>query len=156
MLDIAEFNSKIESVLSRNLDTTISEIKESMVLNDQNVTGQTANSLRKEVIANEGIIYGAEHFKTLEEGISPEFSQRQSFIMLAEKLDTWLWQKHGTTVFRNIASPNVFNAYENQRQFGSTLFRQGGRENVYTDKVPLLTERIMNEIGEVIINTKIL
>lgn len=156
MLDLAEFNAKIEGVLSRNLDVTIGEIKESIISNNQYVTGKTSNSLRKKVSQNTGIVYGAEHFETLEKGISPEFSQKQSFIMLAEKLDMWLWQKHGTTIFKNIAPPNQFNAYENQRQFGSTLFRQGGRANVYTDKIQPLTDRIMNEIGDVIINTKIL
>lgn len=156
MLNIAEFNAKIEGVLSRNLDITISAIKESIKTNDQYVTGQTSESLHKEVDKNIGIIYGAEHIKTLETGISPAFSQIQSVKIMADKLDTWLWQKHGTTVFRNIAPPNVFNAYENQRHFGSTLFRQGGREDVFSDKVQPLVERIKSELTDVIINTKIL
>ena len=140
MLDIAEFNAKIEGILSKNLDTTIVEIKESMALNDQNVTGQTANSLRRDVSANEGVIYGAEHFNTLEQGIRP------GVFIHGQVLFQWGIAKNLFSASNTADLDFAWNISEKIREEGSLLYRLGGRENVYTDKVSILTERIMNEI----------
>lgn len=160
MLDIAEFNAKIEGVLSRNLDTTIEAIKQNMVKNNQVVSGKTQNSLRKEINGNEGAIIGLDHIDTLEIGISPQRSQIEMFGHTMAALMTWVEAKQGFTFNFGITKGRwAYLATRNQRDVGSVLFRSlngGRRGNVYSNEIQPLTDRIMNEIGDVIINTKIL
>ena len=47
------------------------------------------------------------------------------------------------------ASAFAVKATENQREFGSRLFRQGGGKNVYSAEIDPMVEQIKNELGEV-------
>ena len=46
-------------------------------------------------------------------------------------------------------------ATENQREFGSRLFRQGGGKNVYSGEIDPMMAQIGNELGDVFLNVKI-
>ena len=127
-----------------------------MVANNQVVSRKTADSLRTEATENEGILWGAPHIRTLETGISPADSVKQSEAEKRTGMLKWLMDKHGTTVFVNIAQPNSHDAFLNQRLFGSTMFRLGQTRNVYTGEVPGLVDRIKSRIGQRIIETKII
>ena len=158
MLDIAEFNAKVEGVLSRNLDTTIEAIKQNMARNNQVVTGKTQNSLRKEVDGSEGAIIGLDHIDTLELGISPQRSQMESWVTTWNGLFKWYDAKFSFSDIQ-IRSKLATSATSNQKEKGSVLFRklQGGRQgNVYSNEIQPLSDRIMNEISDIFINTKIL
>ena len=149
----------IASILFEEIEKTRLQIIANMQANNQVVTARTANSLHTEATENSGILWGAEHISTLETGISPFQSRQMPYDFLKQKMDSWLLFKHGTQIYRNIAPPNVKDAYQNQRQFGSTLFRQtGGNPTglVYGKEVNPLVSNIGKRISDVIINTKIL
>jgi hypothetical protein len=151
MLDVSNIDNRVSDVLRRNLEATKEDVKKSMAANNQVVTGKTANSLRVDVSGNEGILWGSEHIDTLETGISPQRSNMESFNATFLGINQWQ-QSRGLMWERK----QVFGAVSIQKQQGSVLFRAGGRFNVYSDKVDPLVERIKDELGEIIINTKIL
>ena len=155
MLDVSNINNRVSDVLRRNLEITKEDVKKSMAANNQVVTGKTANSLRVDVSGNEGILWGAEHIDTLETGISPQRSNMESWTKTWAGLFHWV-QNKGFIYDMSKASSFATRATEIQREQGSVLFRAGGRFNVYSDKVEPLVERIKDELGEIIINTKIL
>ena len=155
MLEVSNINNRVSDVLRRNLEITKEDVKKSMAANNQVVTGKTANSLRVDVSENEGILWGAEHIDTLEIGISPQRSNMESWIKTWAGLFHWV-QNKGFIYDMSKASFFAIRATEIQREQGSVLFRAGGRFNVYSDKVEPLVERIKDELGEIIINTKIL
>lgn len=155
MLDVSNINNRVSDVLRRNLEVTKEDVKKSMAANNQVVTSKTANSLRVDVSENEGILWGAEHIDTLETGISPQRSNMESWTKTWAGLFHWV-QNKGFIYDMSKASFFATRATEIQREQGSVLFRAGGRFNVYSDKVEPLVERIKDELGEIIINTKIL
>lgn len=149
----------VKNILTEELERSKTAIIDNMTANNQVVTGRTKNSLRVDVGENEGILWGAEHIKTLETGISPFESAQISYSSLVDKLDAWVLLKHGTTIFRNILPPNVKDAYQNQRLFGSTLYREtGGTPTglVYGKEVNPLLQRIGSRIVDKIINIKVI
>ena len=169
MLDLAKFNAEIGGVLSKNAEITINNISSNIFKNGityfgknrsgnnisgdkvgQNASGSLIQSLKSNVNASELSISGYDYIKTLEEGLPPG-----TFVPV-EKL--FLWTQHKNMPF--ISNESRFNfalhASNSIQRNGSLLYRFGGRTDVYTDEVKPLVERIMNEIGEVIVNTKIL
>lgn len=149
----------IKDILFEEFERTRILIISNMQSNDQMVSGRTAASLRSEATDTTGTLYGADYFDTLETGISPFQSSQIPYGFLKSRMDSWLFTKHKTQIYRNTALPNMGDAYQNQRQFGSTLFRQTGGAptgKVFRKEISPLTENIKNRIGDIIINTKIL
>ena len=144
----------ISNIIIDELEKTKSDIINSMKSNNQYVTGRTAASLYVKADNDSGAIYGADYIDTLEKGISPERSRQNPFRETYSGLLRWYQSKGYSTGFTK--DRRVYVAAVNQRVVGSVLFRQGGRFNVYSDKVNPLVNNIKERVADVIINTKIL
>lgn len=148
---ISEIPKYSQRVLQEELTVTAQKIGENMKRNDQVVSGRTMRSLRVEATSNEGVLYGAEHFDTLEKGISPERSRLGSLPVLYRKIDTW--QQARGLGWRKSES---FMAARKQQIDGSVLHRLGGRDDVYSSEVDLTLKRISDKIGKGFVTAKYL
>ena len=154
MLEIGQIPEQTQGILDRNLTKLKEDAARNMQSNDQVVTGKTLNSLRVEASGNIGTLYGADHIDTLEVGISPERSRQDSWTHVFAGLFRWV-QNRGFIYDMSQSSAFAVKATENQREFGSRLFRQGGGKNVYSAEIDPMTEQIKNELGDVFLNVKI-
>ena len=141
MLDVGQIPEQTASILERNLTKLKDDTARNMQSNDQVVTGKTLNSLRVEAEGNTGALYGADHIDTLEVGISPERSRQDSWTHVFAGLFRWV-QNRGFIYDMSQASAFAVKATENQREFGSRLFRQGGGKNVYSAEIDPMVEQI--------------
>lgn len=147
----------IKNIVGEELERTKLAIIDNMKANDQVVTGKTAGSLRVDPFDNGGILWGAEHIKTLETGISPFESMKSPIKSLFYDLREWY-------ILRGITQNpyedrRIFKATTNQREIGSVLFRQTGgiaTGLVYGKEINPLTERIGKRIVDKIINIKVI
>jgi hypothetical protein len=149
MLDRTTIINNTSTVLKKELERTVYDIKINMLNNNQVVTGRTARSLYTQVDGTMGFIAGAEHVDTLEKGISPERSRLQSARTTYFAMRDWMNNK-------GLQSKYAYKATLNQRKVGSLLYRRGGRKDVYTNEVEPLVARISEQIGDIFINTKII
>lgn len=147
----------IKDILQQEFEFSRVKIIENMVRNNQMVTGKTANSLRVETTENEGVLWGADYFDTLETGISPFQSRQNPFSFTYYKLKSWYHQKGITNNAGD--DSRIGMATVNQREIGSVLFRKTGGTptgNVFRKEINPLVKNIGDRIGDKIINTKIL
>lgn len=148
--------SKIQAILQSELEYTKQEVVDSMVANKQVASGRTMQSLRVEADSDKGILWGAEHIPTLEEGISPQASQ-QAFDLRRTQGLIYQWSTNKGIAFPTKKERWWFaaNTGRLQQQSGSLLFRHGGRKDVYTDKIQPALDRIGNKITTEFVNIKL-
>lgn len=149
MLTIGDISAKIDKVLIDEMSTTMINIGNNLQRNDQFATGNTEDSLRVDAKDMKGTIYGAAHFDTLEEGISPQRSKSESFLYKYRGIFMWsqakglMWTKR-----------RAFVTAEMQEEYGSKLFRDGGRTDVWTSEEQPLMESLKERVAELLINEK--
>lgn len=148
---ISELPKYSQQVLQEEMAVAAQNISENMKRNKQVVSGRTIRSLRVEATSNEGTLYAADHFDTLESGISPERSRMDSLPKLYVKLNVWQqargfgWKKS-----------QAFMAARKQQIEGSVLYRLGGRSDVYSSEIDPMLRRISDKIGKGFVTAKYL
>lgn len=158
MLNLSDLNNKIGQVLDRNGLTTSREIKDSVErsypANDyMYLAGRT---VRHDVDGTTLSIYGRANFENTELGIPPMTSFSCVNRNVRHKIYLWTFRKGMT--FESDRARKKFAYFARKKIFeeGTSLYKRGGNKNIYTDKVPILVDRIKSELGDIIINTKIL
>lgn len=150
MLDITQVPEQTQGILERNLGKLKDDAARNMQANDQYVTGQTESQLRVEADSTTGILFGAEHMDTLEIGISPERSRAESWQFKFHAFNIWTAARGFAWTDRQISR-----AVSIQEAQGSLMHRMGMKRNVYSAEIQPMVEQIMNELGNVFLNVKI-
>ena len=146
---------KIADVLEEEGKLAVTQIVESMIANGQWASGRTGISLRVEADETKMIVYAPDYFETLETGISPQMA-RSASSFLRKKLYGWSIDKGMIFADQKERWRFSSNASRVMQESGSMLFRAGGRDDVYSDKVNPLVERIKQRLSERIVNVKLI
>lgn len=126
----------------------------------QKASGRTAASLRVEVTEEEGTLYGRSPFGTLETGRKPG-KVPQGFQAIIRK---WMADKgiNAEPIPYKTDRPHKYTPQERGnlslsyliarkiRREGTSLFRKGGRADIYSNVIPEATERIKGRIVELL------
>lgn len=126
----------------------------------QKASGRTAASLRVEVTEGEGTLYGRSPFGTLEAGRKPG-KVPQGFQAIIRK---WMADKgiNAEPIPYKTDRPHKYSPQERGnlslsfliarkiKREGTSLFRKGGRADIYSNVIPEATERIKSRIVEVL------
>lgn len=126
----------------------------------QKASGRTAASLRIEVTEEEGTLYGRSPFGTLETGRKPG-KVPQGFQAIIRK---WMADKgiNAEPIPYKTDRPHKYTPQERGnlslsyliarkiRREGTSLFRKGGRADIYSNVIPAATERIKGRIVELL------
>jgi len=133
-------------ILQEEGEATMNTIAANIFRNKQNATGTAIQSLKTKANDYELSISGVDYLKNLEKG-----TPRGTYVS-ASKINEWANAKgywEGYSYRANTISELILKS-------GSVLFREGGRTDVYTDKIPLLINRILQRIGKLFIDYKII
>lgn len=126
----------------------------------QKASGRTAASLRVEVTEEEGTLYGRSPFGTLETG-RKSGKVPQGFQAIIRK---WMADKgiNAEPIPYKTDRPHKYTPQERGnlslsyliarkiRREGTSLFRKGGRADIYSNVIPEATERIKGRIVELL------
>lgn len=126
----------------------------------QKASGRTAASLRVEVTEEEGTLYGRSPFGILETGRKPGKTP-QGFQEIIRK---WMADKgiEAAPIPYKTDRPHKYTPQERGnlslsfliarkiKREGTSLFRKGGRADIYSNVIPTATERIKGRIVELL------
>ncbi len=126
----------------------------------QKASGRTAASLRVEVTEEEGTLYGRSPFGTLETGRNPG-KVPQGFRTIIRK---WMADKgiEAEPIPYKTDRPHKYTPQERGnlslsyliarkiKREGTSLFRKGGRADIYSNVIPAATERIKSRVVELL------
>lgn len=153
----------ISKVLTEELSRLAERIKENHRRAGQVASGRTLRSITYEVQGNVGTLWGREPFGTLETGRKPGrtpmfFSTiiRQWIIdkgihvqpIPYKRKPSEKWQPKYSPEERGLRSMAGAIAHKIRTQ-GTSLFRQGGRADIYSNEIPDTIERVTQRISKV-------
>lgn len=153
---MSNLSEQIKAALSEEGAYLQNSISESISANGQRASGRTQASLRFDVEGNTLYVSALNNIFSLEDGVYKNHVAGLSKGYFARKIYEWSIEKG--IVFSSEKDRKTF-SYRVQnsiRESGSKLFRNGGRKDVYTDKMNISVQRLSDRLGDVIINYKIL
>lgn len=126
-------------VVQEELDVLRKKIIDNHLRAGQKASGRTINSLRVDVDDEGGTLFGRKAFGTLETGRRGGKVPKGFYQIILQ----WVKDKG-----INVEKPKTF-AYFVARKIareGTKLYRQGGRDDIYSNEIPKTQESILNRI----------
>ena len=160
MFDIADFNSKVNAVLTAESKILANNIKANIVnqytINDY--MRNAANAVVDEVDGNTLIIWskGRANFENVEKGIPPLTGFACRNLQVWRRIYEWSIKAGMSFEKDRVRRSWAYFTRKNIFEHGTKLYQRGGKTTIYTDEANMAVQRIKDEIGEVFINTKIL
>lgn len=145
----------VESILIKGLSDFKQRVAENILSKGVFASGRTTESMRVDVSGDTGIMWGRENFSNIEEGVSPAEAKLKSST-LANSIYWWSMSKG--IEFANESKRNSFARIvaNNLEYYGSWLYRNGGRKDIYTSEVPQLIKEVSENTTNAIVQTKII
>lgn len=143
----------IRRILTSALEEAKVKIQQNLETTGTNASGRTSQSLTVEVEGNTGVLYGRQAFGTVETGRKPGRVPYN----FRDIIYQWMQDKgvHAKVEGRRSQeSADRSMAYIIARKIateGSKLYRDGGRDDIYSNVLPLTIERVKNEVTNVYI-----
>ena len=143
----------IRRILTSALEEAKVKIQQNLASTGTNASGRTSQSLTVEVDGNTGVLYGRQAFGTVETGRKPG-KVPSGF---RDIIYQWMQDKdvHAKVEGRRSQeSADRSMAYIIARKIaneGSKLYRDEGRDDIYSNVLPLTIERVRNEVTNVYI-----
>lgn len=143
----------IRRILTSALEDAKVKIQHNLDTTGTNASGRTSQSLTVEVDGNTGVLYGRQAFGTVETGRKPgrvPYNFRDIIYQWMQDKDVHA-KAEGR---RSQESADRSMAYIIARKIaneGSKLYRDGGRDDIYSNVLPLTIERVRNEVTNVYI-----
>jgi len=126
----------------------IEQVKINLQTAGTKATGKTAESLRFEVTENGSKlvveIFGREFFGTVETGRKPTPDKKPSRAMI-ENIKEW-------TKAKGIPESAAWGIATNINKYGTKLWQQGGRKDIYSEYIPSFIDQLSEELGLLIID----
>lgn len=130
----------IEEIIREELEALKARITANMQAAGQIVTGKTAGSMAVETSEDGGSLTADRHFPVVEVGSKPWRVQYKSAPkFFAEIIGEWLKNKG--------LSLNPYAVATTIMREGSRLYREGGREDIYSNEIEECLSRIEDRIG---------
>lgn len=129
----------IRQILREELEALRSRIAANMTAADQVATGKTRDSMRVEVNADAGVLFGRQAFATLETGSRPWSKQPKRVPkFFADLIGEWIDAK-GLDLNKWAVAHSIIRK-------GSQLYRKGGRADIYSPEIQKTIDRIGERI----------
>lgn len=128
-----------KKVVQEELNALRQKIIDNHLRAGQKASGRTIASLHVEVDESEGTLFGRKAFGTLETGRRGGKVPKGFYHIILQ----WMKDKR-----INVEKPKTF-AYFVARKIareGTKLYRQGGRDDIYSNEIPKTEESILNRI----------
>ncbi|MBD5131935.1 MAG: hypothetical protein HDT28_05010 [Clostridiales bacterium] len=147
-------------IVQRRLDACANRIRENITATGTRASGRTQASIRVEVSADTGTIYGRQAFSVLQTGRRGGRVPRGFVDMMKEwirekgvrttpipyvRRPSAKWQPKYTPEQRGVNAAAGAIAYKIRTQ-GTSLYRQGGREDIYTEPIREAVEGVKADV----------
>lgn len=155
-MSIKKIETEADRIVAEELETARQHIIENHVAAEQRVTGATAGSITITVSDNGsggviGSIDARAYFGAIETGSGPWKKQYQRTRKdgteypsapkwFVDIIKQWALDK-------GAALESPWGVATNQMRFGTKLFRNGGREDIFSNEIPLLLDRIADRLA---------
>lgn len=134
-----EAKSEALSILEYELNAFKQRVIENHIRAGQKASGRTISSLRVEITSDGGIVWGRKPFATLETGRKGGKVPRGFYKIIYD----WIIDKG--LIFEKPKSVAYLIARKIKRE-GSKLYRDGGRDDIYSKEIERTTEISMNKV----------
>lgn len=132
-------SEEIRKILQEELEDLRARIIENMSKADQIVSGKTRDSLQVTVQGNAGVLQGRRAFATLETGSRPWSKQPKRVPkFFADLIGEWI-EKKGLDLNKWAVAHTIIRK-------GSSLYRSGGRADIYSPELQKTIDRIGDRI----------
>lgn len=132
-------SEEIRAILREELEDLRTRIIYNMTAADQVVTGKTRDSMRVTVQGNAGVLTGRQAFATLETGSRPwSRKPKRTPKWFADLIGEWLEAKNLDLNQWAVAHTIIHQ--------GSSLYRSGGRADIYSPELQKTIDRIGDRI----------
>lgn len=128
-------------------------------INSKGITksGKTVASIHEETPDGKTlIVWGREDFQNIETGTSPQQAQTKNATKF--RANIYEWSKYLPITFKNDKQRYFFawRVTDKIYQFGTKLYREGGRKDIYTNEIQPLLDSISESTGRKIKELKLL
>lgn len=135
-----EVYKDVDNILNEELNKFKAQVVKNLYSARKVVTGSFMRSLRVNVGGETGKVTAAPYFSTVETGSSPWKRQYKSAPkFFAEIIEAWISKKG--------LSLNPYAVATTIMRKGSKLYREGGREDIYSNEIPKTIEDIKARLG---------
>lgn len=132
-------SEEIRAILREELEGLRTRIIDNMTAADQVVTGKTRDSMRVTVQGNAGVLTGRQAFATLETGSRPwSRKPKRTPKWFADLIGEWIEAKNLDLNQWAVAHTIIHQ--------GSSLYRSGGRADIYSPELQKTIDRIGDRI----------
>lgn len=132
-------SEEIRAILREELEDLRTRIIDNMTAADQVVTGRTRDSMRVTVQGNAGVLTGRQAFATLETGSRPwSRKPKRTPKWFADLIGEWIEAKNLDLNQWAVAHTIIHQ--------GSSLYRSGGRADIYSPELQKTIDRIGDRI----------
>lgn len=132
-------SEEIRAILREELEDLRTRIIDNMTAADQVVTGKTRDSMRVTVQGNAGVLTGRQAFATLETGSRPwSRKPKRTPKWFADLIGEWIEAKNLDLNQWAVAHTIIHQ--------GSSLYRSGGRADIYSPELQKAIDRIGDRI----------
>lgn len=132
-------SEEIRAILREELEDLRTRIIDNMTAADQVVTGKTRDSMRVTVQGNAGVLTGRQAFATLETGSRPwSRKPKRTPKWFADLIGEWIEAKN--------LDLNQWAVAHTLIHQGSSLYRSGGRADIYSPELQKTIDRIGDRI----------
>jgi len=129
----------VQQSIQAILDRELHQLAETIKADIPAVSGRTRDSIRVETTAESGRIFGRQAFHVLERGRAGGKVPKGFYHIILD------WAKQKGIQVDNIKSFAYLTAQKIARE-GTAIFRQGGKSDVYSDKIPATVETINKQL----------
>jgi hypothetical protein len=153
---IKKIELDVQKVLDAEGKKFITNVRKNIQNKKLTKTGATQTSLHQDVTSSSLVVWGRKDFQNIETGTSPQEAKLLDFNTLRKRIYNWanyLGITWGSTKERFSFAWNVSNKIV---EFGTQLYRKGGRKDIYSNEFQPLYDSLTKEIGKVILEYKLL
>jgi hypothetical protein len=145
-----------KEILSKEGKKFAENVKQNIRSSGMSKSGATERSVHEVATEDSLIVWGRKDFQNIETGTSPQEAKRLNFTQL--KANIYQWSKYLPLSFENNKKRYSFawNVSNKIVEFGTQLYRKGGRKDIYSNEFQPLYDSLTKEIGKVILEYKLL
>ena len=153
---IKKIGEETQKILAKEGKKFSDKVKSNLRSKGISKSGKTEQSIHEDATIDSLIVWGREDFDNLEKGTSPQQAQRLNFTQL--KANIYEWSKYLPINFATNKKRYSFawNVSDKIVEFGTKLYRQGGRKDIYSNEFQPLYDSISAQISNVILEYKLL
>jgi len=154
--DINKIQTDIKAALDVEGKKFVTNVRKNIQNKKLTKTGSTQTSMHSDAAVDGLIVWGRENFQNIETGTSPQEAAKLDFNLFRRRLYNWanyLGIEFKSTKERFSFAWNVANKI---LEFGTKLYQQGGRNDIFSNEYQPLYDSISKQIGTIILEHKIL